>query len=231
MRRLSPVTGRIRKMANSWLTDLFSSGTGEANLAGLIGGGTTAAGGGLGGILGPIGLGLSAAGSLTNLITGLIMSGRQSQQSHMDQRRWERMRAPVGEAYRSTFYVPGLNPYAPYGDWGKDAYQWAPNQAMEQMYSNYLNRTYGVPTNVAQAQVSQALQPTRIGRLPNQAQSPMALQSTLGQSQSYQPGVAAQSMLGTKVPALTSQLDYLKNAAELSAFNLWRAQQLPHLIG
>ncbi len=176
---------------------------------------------------------LGGMAGLAGTLTSLIYGGRQSQQQHMAQRQWERLREPVGEFYKQTFYNPVMEGYlTPYGAWTpQESYAWAPSESLQRLYQTYLNRSWGMPESVAQARVSQAFQPTQTPRIPETVTSPAAVGSYLG-GQTYQsPEVLAQAMLGSRLPDIERNLDYLRGAAELAAFNLQRAQLLPQLIG
>ena len=189
--------------------------------------GAGAAGSGLGflGGLGAVGQGLSGMSSIANTITGLIGMGRQSPQQHLEERQFERMQEPVGQAFQQLFYNPmmqeGLAPYSGV------AYRWAPTDATKQIYSSYLNRQYGLPQNIAAGMRSQAMQPLKMGNLPGNMTNPAAIAQGMRQD----PGQMAQSMLGREAPDVMRQQSYLQGAGELSAYNLWRMQQLPSMIG
>jgi len=187
----------------------------------------------LGGAMGPVGAALGGIGSLATGITGLIGMGRQSEASKMSQQRWENVREPVGNMYRQLYYNPVLEgTFAPYGSWSQNEnYAWAPTQSMRNLYSSYLNRSYGLPESIARAQSSQALGPIRMGNIPSTLRTPAQVGAGLAQQPGNQPQQLASSMLESRSPEIERQLDYLKSAAELAGFNLWRAQYLPQLIG
>lgn len=175
--------------------------------------------------LGAAGQGLSGLSSITNTIMGLTSMGRMSPQQHDTWRQFERMQEPVGQYYQQLFYNPmmqeGLAPYSGV------AYRWAPTEATKQIYSSYLNRQYGLPTNIAAGMRSQAMQPFKMGSLPGGMTAPAMVNKGLQND----PGQLAQAMLNRESVEPMRQQDYLQGAGELAAYNLWRMQQLPSLIG
>jgi hypothetical protein len=149
-------------------------------------------------------------------------------------RDWTRTIEPVGTMMNKLFYNPGysgqLFPFAEQFPLPENAQrtQWAPTQSTQRLYENYLNRQYGLPSRVAGAMSAKAMAPVRyqkrLGENPyNQA----------GARQAYNvdPQAMAQAQISRKEPEAMRQLDYLKGAGELAQFNLWRAQQVPRLIG
>jgi hypothetical protein len=192
-------------------------------------------------------------GPLGQVIGGIIsaiQSQRQSPQSKMEEHRWDRAKEGVGQVFNQSFYNPvmeqyardvyangmsqGTNPYAvtPYGAWTeKEAYSWNPGPATQGLYSQYLNRTYGLPESVARAQAAQAMQPTRMPTLQRDIMSPMQASQAFGGQPGVNPQALGQAMLQSRMPAAQREMDYLQNAAQLAAYNLRRAQQLPNLIG
>ena len=175
--------------------------------------------------LGGVGMGMQGASGLAQTIMGLIQMGKPSTSEHMAQRQFERMQEPVGQYYQQLFFNPmmqeGVAPYSGV------AYRWAPTEATKQIYSSYLNRQYGVPESIASGMRSQAMQPFRMGSLAGAPATPAGLSAAMRQD----PGQLAQAMLNTQAPDVMRQQDYLTGAGQLAAYNLWRMQQLPQLIG
>ena len=188
---------------------------------------------GLAGVVGAAGLGLGGLSDLAGTIFSVLGLGEQSKESKLAQQQWEAMRDPVGRTYKSMFYVPSYTGIkTPYGTWGDaETYSWAPSQAMQNLYSSYLSRTYGLPEAIARAQSTQALQPIQMGKLPSSLVNPVGISNYINQQQGSTASALANAQLASTVPAINRQLDYLKNAAQLSAFNLYRAQYLPQLVG
>ena len=89
------------------------------------------------------------------------------------------------------------------------------------MYSGYLNRQYGLSNSVAQSMVSQSMSPLKIGQLRGYMNASGARKAS-----QVNPSALANAAMGAQTPAVLRSQDYLNNAAKLSAFNLWRAQQL-----
>jgi hypothetical protein len=180
-------------------------------------------------------------------IVTAIQSQRQSPQSKMEEHRWGRTKEPTGQLYNQMFNNPVLgqyaqdvyshnsvNPYAvtPYGAWTeKEAYNWNPSQATQALYSHYLNRSYGLPESVAQAQAAQSMQPMRMPTLSRNVMQPAQAGAAFSQGGQMDPRAMANAMLGSKMPAAQRNLDYLQNAAALSLYNLKRAQKMPMMIG
>ena len=176
-----------------------------------------------------LGLGQFAMGMAKDIVA-ITQMGRETPQQHMERRKWERFREPAHNVFQSQFYNPNMAGLpVPYS--GGQNYQWSPSPAMQGVYSNYLNRQYGLPESIARAQAAQAMQPTRLGRLPQESASPAAMSAALSQHAGRQAQTMGQAQIGQAMPALSRQLDYLQNAAQLAAFNLQRAQTLPQIIG
>lgn len=181
-------------------------------------------------LIGAIGAGLSGIGSLGSGIGGLIGMGRESTQSKMERGAWERLRDPMAVAFKSTFYAPHLTGLGvPYGT-GSDLekYQWTPSPEMQNLYSHYLGRSYGLPETVARAQASQSLGPIGLPRLADTQSNTRQLSEALN---SITPESIAGGALGARMPAIQRQLNLLKDASDIASFNLYRMQLLPQLIG
>lgn len=179
----------------------------------------------------PLGISSSITGLVSDIFA-ISRMGRETPQQHMERRKWERFQVPAHNVFESTFYNPNMAGLpVPYAQGNSLTYNWNPSAATQQVYSNYLNRTYGVPQSVANAQASQAMQPTRLGRLPDESASPAAMAAALSQHAARQAATLTNAQAGAASSQLQGQLDYLQNAAQLAAFNLQRAQTLPQLIG
>ena len=209
------------------LTSASFLGNTASQLSGAVGSttGMTSSSPGWTQALGGIGQGMTGASSLAQTIMGLIQMGKPSTSDKMAARQFERMQEPVGHYYQQLFFNPmmqeGIAPYSGV------AYRWAPTEATKQIYSSYLNRQYGVPQSIASGMRSQAMQPFKMGNLPGNVTNPAALQ----QGMQRDPGQLAQAMLNAQAPDVMRQQDYLTGAGQLAAYNLWRMQQLPQLIG
>lgn len=122
--------------------------------------------------------------------------------------------------------VPGpnqkVNPYNQY----EGSYKYAPTKAMQSLYSNYLNRQYGLSSDVAGSMVAQSLAPVRIGQLRGTIGSAAASKLTQGDASAI-----ANAGMGVQNPEALRAQNYLQDSTKLAAFNLWRAQQLGSTIG
>ena len=174
-----------------------------------------------------------AASGLAGGIGGLIMSMRESPESRSARHIWEQAK-PGAERLLSQLYY---NPVTMQGPgyfsgktmpWGTmTEHQWAPSKAMGNLFSAYLGRQYGMPTSVGRAMSAQAQAPIRMGDLSG-ARTSSAWRKA---GQTGGPQDFAQAAMGRLAPEGIRQMDIMKGAAELSAFNLWRAQKLGQMIG
>lgn len=169
-------------------------------------------------------IGQGAAGIATSIV-GILNMGRESPASKLARHRWESMRKPAADLLSQLFYNPAAEgggvPYTP------DAqYKWAPTQATQNLYSNYLNRQYGLSRGTAQAMTAQALKPVALGQLRGGTSSAAAYGGSRINAQAL-----ANAAMGTQQAGVMRSQDYLQNAGKLSAYNLWRAQQLGQTIG
>lgn len=178
-----------------------------------------------------IGAAIGGASSLANTISQLIGTHKLSPQQKLEMRQWERMRTPSRETFQSIFYNPtmaGLT--APYssGGYGADTgqYSWSPSKSLQNLYSNYLGRQYGIPDSIAKASAAQSLGPLSLPRLSigNARQVSQAAGAPTGDE-------IAKALLASRAPGVARQSDILKSAADIAAFNLYRMQLLPQLIG
>lgn len=141
---------------------------------------------------------------------------------------WLRAAGPGSLAMGQMIYNPlfeGTKP--PYG--AGVPYQWQPRASVQGIYSNYLNRQYGLPERVARGMSSQAMQPLRMPQLPGGMAGPAQIQA--GLRGSLEPGQIAQSFAGARAPQGLRQLDYLQGAQQVASFNQWRTQQLGRILG
>lgn len=165
------------------------------------------------------------AGGIATSIVGIMNMGRESPSSQLARHRWESMRDPAAELLSQLFYNPAAEKQRiPYG--GNAQYKWAPTQATQNLYANYLNRQYGMSRGVAQSMTAQALQPIALNRLKGGVSSAAAYGGSRINAQAL-----ANAAMGTQQAGVMRSQDYLQNAGKLAAYNLWRAQQLGQTIG
>lgn len=121
---------------------------------------------------------------------------------------------PGGWSDNKNIYNPGY-------------YKFAPNAEMQSMYSNFLNRNYGISNSVANSMVAGSMKPLNVSNLGG------TTPSVAGAANMYKPNAQAltTAVMGAQTPGALRQQDYLNNAANLSAFNLQRAKTLGDLIG
>jgi hypothetical protein len=169
---------------------------------------------------------LGALSALASLV-GTGYSIWQSQNERPDYpAAWEdykRAAPAASEQLASILYNPmfeGSRP--PYGQ----PISYAPPESLNQMYSHYLTRSYGLPQNVARGMQTQAMQPMRRPEFPAGARP-----NQIGTRSTVAPQQMVQSALGYQQPLAMKNMDYLQNAAKLAQFNAWRSQQLPRLLG
>ncbi|MHA2064676.1 MAG: hypothetical protein ACXABY_09910 [Candidatus Thorarchaeota archaeon] len=148
---------------------------------------------------------------------------------------WMRARTPASLAMSQMFFNPMFAGVAAPGSRvihgmvpGSSTYQaWAPPDTMNRMYSHYLNRSYGLPENVARGISSASLQPLQAPRLSGASINP----AQIGQASRMQPQQVTQAALGYAQAPMIRNLDYLSNASKLAQFNAWKMRQLPRIIG
>jgi len=202
-------------MANGGGSSGASSGGGSG---GSSGGGWAAGLGAAGNIIGGI-------GSLAGSIMGIIQANRESPGSQAARHIWERAREPVGDLLMNTFYTPALEGWRPpYTT--TQTLSYAPRDSMKAVYSNFLNRQYGLPESVGQSMIAQNLQPLRMADFRGAVSA-----NQVGAGARVDPQAIARAGLGLGGVKAAQQTNILKGAGQLSAFNLWRAQQLGQLIG
>jgi hypothetical protein len=120
-------------------------------------------------------------------------------------------------------FSPQSNPYSQYGG----SYNYAPSQQMQALYSNYLNRQYGLSNTVAKSMVAQSMQPVNLSKINGTPSVAGAAKGATG----FNAQAFSAAAMGQQSPSALRQQDYLNNAAQLSSFNLWRAKQTGELIG
>jgi hypothetical protein len=109
---------------------------------------------------------------------------------------------------------------------GQGTYKWAPSSAMQNLYSGYLNRQYGLSGDVAGSMVAQSLAPIKMGQIKGNLSSAGA-----NRSNQMDAGAIANAGMGVQAPGALRAQSYLQDSTKLAAFNLWRAQQLGSTIG
>jgi len=174
-----------------------------------------------------------AASGLAGGIGGLLMAMRENPESRSARHIWERAK-PGAERLLSQLYYNPVTMQGPGFFGGKTMpfgtmteHQWAPSTSMGNLFSAYLTRQYGLPTAVGRAMSAQAQAPIRMGDLTGARTS--SAWRTAGQTGS--PQGFTQAAMGRLAPEGIRSMDIMKGAAELSAFNLWRAQKLGQLVG
>ncbi len=149
---------------------------------------------------------------------------------------WQRAKTPAGNMMQQLMSSPMFE--GSYIPWNRNALgedapgqmtnRFQPPQALESLYGHYLSRSYGLPETIARGMSSAAIQPLRAQDLP---QGAMTAPQAKRFSQQPQVGQLVESAMGSQQPAAIRNFDYLQNAANLSQFNAWRAQQVPRIIG
>lgn len=179
-------------------------------------------------IIGAIGGLLGGLGSIGGTIGGLINAGKASPQMKFEKGQWERMREPAVRSFSNLFYTPSIaGQRAPYSQNSGQPYSWAPSPALQNLYSYYLGRQYGLPESIARAQSAQAMGPVRLPNIGEISTAGQAAKATAAPPASQ----LAEALLNSRAPAVNRQLDLLKSATDIAAFNLYRAQLLPQMIG
>lgn len=178
-----------------------------------------------------VGAGSQIGGDIASGIMALIASMKESQSSKMARGRWEGLMTPVNEIMNSLYNNPAARgvviPYSWNGGGNvARSYGFTPKAEMQSMYSNFLNRKYGISNSVANSMIAGSMKPLDVSKLG-------ATPSVAGASKMYRVGPESLSnaAMGAQTPGALRQQDYLNNAATLSQFNLTRAKQLGDLIG
>lgn len=193
-------------------------------------GATGAAGGGWSGAS-SVGAGAQIGGDIASGIMALIASMKENASSKMARGRWQGLMTPVNEIMNSLYNNPAARgvviPYSWKGE-GEVArsYSFAPKAEMQSMYSNFLNRKYGISNSVANSMIAGSMKPLDVSKFGTTP-------SVAGAAKMYRTDANALSnaAMGAQTPGALRQQDYLNNAATLSQFNLNRAKQLGDLIG
>lgn len=204
-------------------------------------GGGAAAGAGIGSVLGPVGTMIGGLSGAAANIAGIISSGAQRGENQA-WKNFQRVKEPVATLAQQLYYNPAYQGYYEQGfreptivqqlDPGqtlqqKYGYQWSPTASTKQLYSGYLSRQYGLPETLARSMSSQALSPLKAQPFAQQAFTPAQARGLFGTD----PQTLANVALQRQQPEALRQMDYLQNAGQLAAFNLYRTQQLPSMIG
>ena len=165
------------------------------------------------------------ATSIGTGIMGIISMMKESAQSRSARHAWENMQQPAANLFGQLYNNPSAQGVAiPYGK--GSTYNWAPTQATQNLYANYLNRQYGMSRGTAQAMTAQALKPVALNQLRGGASSAAAYGGSRINAQAL-----ANAAMGTQQAGVMRSQNYLQNAGKLAAYNLWRAQQLGQTIG
>lgn len=183
--------------------------------------------------LAPVAGAISGAAGLAGTLFGMTQGQPGISSEEAAYRDWTRTIEPTGLAINRLFYNPAfegqLFPFAAKYNLptGANRTRWAPTQSTKRLYSNYLNRQWGLPTRIASKLSTQAMMPSRYEGGLQGKYNPAGAR----QAYSIQPQTLAQSRISQQEPEALRQFDYLKGAAQLAQYNLWRLQQLPRLIG
>ena len=176
---------------------------------------------------------VGAASGIAGQIYGMTRAGPGVSSEEAAWRDWTRTIEPAGTMMNQLFYNPAFKgsefPYSGAFNLPENARttQWAPSKSTEQLYKGYLNRQYGLPNRMAGAMSAQAMLPLRSQGIGQGNINAAGARSAYG----LDPQAMVQSQVSRQEPEAIRQFDYLKNAGELSQYNLWRVQQLPRLIG
>ncbi len=190
-------------------------------------------------VMGLITAGLGAVGAATGLagdLFGMTQGGSGLSNEEASWRDFTRAIEPVGTFMNQTYMNPMYQanggtpmPFSrdyPLPEDNRDTV-YAPSQATENLYAGYLSRQYGLPDSMASAITNQAMLPVR-----NQGLKGGNLnQGGAREAFDFDPQKAATAQLGRQAPAALRNMDYLQNAGSLAQYNLFKAQQLPKLIG
>jgi hypothetical protein len=170
------------------------------------------------------------AASLASTLAGMYQSQQPTAQSKMSKSRWTGLAPDATKMLSGLFYNPAMGNQPRYkntkGNPNLGGYAFAPSKSMQDIYSSYLNRSYGLSNQVANSMVSQAVAPIKIGELKRGMSA-----SAMNRSTQTDPNSLASAMLNIQTPGGVEQMDYLKNAGSLASYNAWRAKQLGELIG
>lgn len=173
--------------------------------------------------------------SLANLFAGTEYGRKQKEQL------WERLKPEVHKLLSGVIY-PGQSSASPPGYYQGAGgpsfnlmgggipetapYEWQPGPSTAAYHSTMLNRTYGLPEDIAGAMVAQAQAPLRLSSMAG-VRTPMAAGEQTQIAPEQMVGVA----LSEQMPNVLEQQNYLQNAARLAAYNQQRAQMLGQTIG
>jgi hypothetical protein len=168
---------------------------------------------------------IGAGTDLASSIYGLTQGLKESPESRRARHIWERARPEAERLLAQLFVNPAAEgSFIPYSN--NVLFGAAPTQSMSDIYSHYLGRQYGLPSNVASSLRAQALDPVKLPSLPVQATPAQVRRQT-----ALDPRALAGASVGTQLPGIAGGLQKLKSQGQLAAFNLWRAQQLGQIIG
>jgi hypothetical protein len=171
---------------------------------------------------------VEGAANLATSLISLYQSQMPSAKVKMDMNRWLAVAKPVTGVLSGLFYNPNMGEQQGYRNTDTDVgqYKFAPSKSMQDIYSNYLGRTYGMPTQISNHMMASAIAPVKYSNI-KRGMSSAAMRS----SSRLSPEVLSKAMLNVQAPKGMEQMDYLKNAGSLASFNAWRAKQLGELVG
>lgn len=211
--------------------------------AAALGAGAAATeGSGLAGALGAGGALTGGLSGLANTIYGFTQMGREIPPGPA-WKEFQRVKEPVGTFFQQQYWNPAYTGLFSPGLVGESSilsqlspgqtlqqkygYQFSPSQSTANIYRSFLEREYGLPETIARSMTSQAMSPLKAPALPQQAISAGALRNLYqtDASQLANVGIARQT------PEILRNMDYLQGTGQLAAYNLWRTQMAPQLIG
>jgi len=173
---------------------------------------------------------IAGAASLVSTLAGIYQSQQPTAQSKMSKGRWTGLAPEATRILSGLFYNPNMGAQPIYkntrGNPNLGGYAFAPPKSMQDIYSSYLNRSYGLSEQIANSMVSESVAPIKIGALKRGMNA-----SAMNRATQTDPNSLASAMLNIQTPSGIEQMDYLKNANSLASYNAWRAKQLGELIG
>jgi len=170
------------------------------------------------------GAALGALGGLGSIIGQVVSFFREAPEARSARHMAEQAMRISTQLYPRLVNVPGLSWIAPYTqDLGPQTY--APFPSTERLTQYYLARNWNLPTGVAKAMMAQAASQYRAA-VPQRLSGRALAQSLVGT-----PEALAKAGVGTLAVKWEQRRRQMEKAAELAAWNLWRAQQIRELIG
>ncbi len=173
---------------------------------------------------------MSGGSNVAGTIAGLIGGGKKS--AGWNERLWASQLGNTNKAMSQLFFLPQvegqMSPYSIHAKPGERTYKWAPSESMKQIYSGYLNRSYGVPNAIASAMAANAISSVGAQR---KAMDQLVTPAAISGGMATDPRALANALVQSQAPEFLGERDMAKTAAELAAFNLWRVKKFGDLIG